>query len=180
MKKNYDLKKVKKQAVIGWMIAASGFAAQLTLETLLWHEDRPDMAKFIILIPFVLGGFIFAHAIFTIFTGKEQHPLHHKGEDWSQTYQSNMLKLRKQIKLFALILVTGISLFALFIITHEPMFSAGFIIIFLDIIWLSYCYQKLARCPACQYMPMEKSGSQYRVTLDLSQCPHCGATLSDK
>lgn len=180
MKEGYDLKKVKKQAVIGWLIAASGFAVQLALETLLWHEERPDMAQFIILIPFAIGGLIFAHAIFTIFTGKEHHPMHHQGEDWSQAYQSNMLKLRQQIKLFTLILVTGISLFALFFITNEPIFSAGFIVIFLDIIWLSYGYQKLARCPACQHVPMEKSGSQYRVTLDLSQCPHCDATLSNQ
>lgn len=35
MKKGYDIKKVKKQALIGWLIAASGFAAQLALESLL-------------------------------------------------------------------------------------------------------------------------------------------------
>ncbi|WP_419533617.1 hypothetical protein [Endozoicomonas sp.] len=137
------------------------------------------MAKFIILIPFSIGGLIFAQAIFTIFTGKEYHPLHHQGENWSQTYQANILKLRRQIKLFSLVLITGISLFALFFITHNPIFTVGFIIIFLDILWLSLAYHKLARCPACQHMPMEKSGSQYRVTLDLNQCPHCGATFND-
>lgn len=55
------------------------------------------MARFIILIPFVIGGLIFGHAIFTMITGKEHHPLHHQGEDWSKTYQSNMLRLQNSL-----------------------------------------------------------------------------------
>ncbi len=52
-----------------------GLCSPAHTETLLWHEDRPDMAKFIILISFVLGSLIFAHAIFTLFTGKEHRLL---------------------------------------------------------------------------------------------------------
>ena len=134
MGKPYNRKKVQQQAFIGWLIIAAGFAIQLLLESFLWNESRPDMASYLIGIPFAIGGIIFLHALLTFMTGTEHHPLHHKDEDVSDTYQANMVQIRRHFKVCALVFLVGGGLFATFFITKIAFFSVGFFILFVGVL----------------------------------------------
>ncbi len=178
--RKYDRKKVQKQAFTGWLIIAAGFAVQLLLETFLWGESRPDMASFLIGIPFAIGGLIFAHALFIFMTGSEHHPMHQQDQDVSDTYQANMVRIRRHFNVCALIFLVGGGLFAAFFITGIAFFAVGFFIVFVGVFCLMYGYHQWARCPACRHLPMEPSGGNHqRIPLDLTQCPHCGARLGE-
>ncbi|GAA4650407.1 hypothetical protein GCM10023116_26900 [Kistimonas scapharcae] len=178
MGKPYNRKKVQQQAFIGWLIIAAGFAVQLLLETFLWNESRPDMAGYLIGIPFAIGGILFLHALLTFMTGKEHHPLHHRDEDVSDPYQANMVRIRRHFKVCALVFLVGGGLFATFIITKIAFFSVGFFILFVGVFCLMYGYHQWARCPACRYLPTESTGGNHqRILLDLTYCPHCGARM---
>ncbi|RTR39149.1 hypothetical protein EKG38_09490 [Shewanella canadensis] len=175
MKKLYDGKRVKKQALIGWLIAMTGILLQFVLESLVWGESRPDMAAYIVGVPFAMGGLIFSHALFTILTGEERHPLDRQDENFVDIYQANMIRIRKHFKVCAVIAVVGVGLLVLFFTTHVPIFGAGFPVVMLGIFYYVFGLYRWGRCPACHHVAIDSSGRS--VQLNLCQCPHCGAKL---
>jgi len=175
MKKIYDGKRVKKQAFIGWLIAAVGFVVQLVLESLVWGESRPDIAAYVIGVPFAIGGLIFSHALFTMLIGEERHPLDHLDENFVDIYQANMLRIRKHFKICAVIAAIGVGLLVICFITHIAILGAGFLLLLFGIFYYVYGLYRWGRCPACRYVTTGGGGNS--VQLDLCQCIHCGAKL---
>ncbi|AQS37862.1 hypothetical protein Sps_02710 [Shewanella psychrophila] len=177
MNKIYDGKEVKKQAFIGWLIAAAGFVVQLTLESLIGENNSQSLAVYVIGIPFAVGGLIFSHALFTLLTGKEHHPLDRLDENFADIYQANMIRMRKHFKVCAVIAVIGVSLTVLFFITKIPYFSSGLLIIFLGIFYYVFGLYRWTRCPACLHMATGPDGRS--IQMNLHQCAHCGAKLEN-
>jgi len=175
MKKLYDGKRIKKQALIGWLIAMTGILLQFVLENLVWGESRADMAAYIVGVPFAIGGLIFSHALFTMLTGEERHPLDHLDENFVDIYQANMIRIRKHFKVCAVIAVVGVGLLVLFFTTHVPILGAGFPVVMLGIFYYVFGLYRWGRCPACHHVATDSSGRS--VQLNLCQCPHCGAKL---
>ncbi len=177
MKKPYDRQRIQKRAILGWLILASGFILQFALEKLLWGESRPDMAAYIIGVPFSIGGLIFGHALITMLRGEPERTLYFSDQDKSAIYQANMIKLRQRLPIAIFFIISGFCCFFLFITNRGQMFFIGVPIAFIGVIGMIYCYHRYARCPACNHLPTNKTHNS--VATNLQHCPNCGARLGD-
>jgi len=177
MKKRYNQRKIKRQAIGGWMLLASGFALQLVLEKLLWGESRPSMAVYIVGVPFVVGGFIFAKALVTILHGEPERPMHFFGHDFQAIYQANMAKLLQRLPVSLFFAFGGFGCFFLFILNYGQMFFIGLPSFGVGVTGMLFLYNRYARCPGCNHLPTTKAHNG--VAINLATCPNCGAKLGD-
>ncbi|TRX57166.1 hypothetical protein [Thalassomonas sp. M1454] len=178
--KNYQRSKVKKQAVIGWIIIMLSIFIPGGVDAYL---GQVNAIPFKVMAPFIAIGFLlFMASVLNYILGKPELLTPNINIDAVGIYQQNMATLTRlkslHRKTFALIILGEIILVLLFSNgEYFVLLPILFVTVFITIIANHLLNNRYARCTACNELPLTSSGQHQNVIFNLTVCPNCNSEL---
>ena len=94
----------------------------------------------------------------------------------AEIYRNNMRQLKRGLVPTFSTVIFGFACMFIFIIYGLKVFFIGLPIILIGGLGILRVYHKFARCPACRYLPPNKTRTA--IGIDLEVCPKCGVKLT--